>query len=87
MEFMECLNEDAKKKMYIEGRAVLIATNSNLLDTKYEFYGFNDDLRNTINSLPQDRFLYEQVHVPLLCVKTHCSCIFCLRSLILLSLL
>ena len=26
-----------------------IATSSNLLDTKYEFYGFNDDLRETIN--------------------------------------
>ena len=35
--------------MYIEGRAVLIATGSNLLDTKYELYGFNDDLRDTIN--------------------------------------
>ena len=35
--------------MYIEGRAVLITTNSNLLDTKYELYGFNDDLRDTIN--------------------------------------
>ena len=25
------------------GRAVLIATSSNLLDTKYKFYGFNDN--------------------------------------------
>ena len=31
------------------GKAVLIATGSNLLDTKYEFYGFNNDLRDTIN--------------------------------------
>ena len=31
------------------GRAVLIATGANLLDTKYEFYGFNDDLKDTIN--------------------------------------
>ena len=54
MEFMECLNEDAKKKkkghfLYIAGKTVLIATGSNLLDTKYQFYGFNDDLRDTIN--------------------------------------
>ena len=41
-----------KKKghfLYIGGRAVLIATGANLLDTKYEFYGFSDDLKNTIN--------------------------------------
>ena len=53
MEFMECLKEDAKKKkgyfLYIGGRANLIATGANLLDTKHEFYGFNDDLRDTIN--------------------------------------
>ena len=56
MEFMECLNEGAKKKkkkkghfLYIGDRAIQIATGSNLLDTKYEFYGFNDDLRETIN--------------------------------------
>ena len=45
-------NEDEKKKghfLYIKGSAVLIATSSNLLDTKYKFYGFNDDLRETIN--------------------------------------
>ena len=49
---MKCLNEDAKKKghyLYIRGRAVLIATGSNLLDIKYDFYGLNDDLRETIN--------------------------------------
>ena len=52
MEFMECLNKDAKKKghfLYIRGSAVLFATGANLLDTKYEFYRFNDDLRGTIN--------------------------------------
>ena len=51
MEFMECLNEDAKKKhsLYTRGRAILIATGSNLLDTKYKFYGFNGHLRETIN--------------------------------------
>ena len=35
--------------LYIGGRAVLIATGANLLDTKYEFYGFNNDLKDTIN--------------------------------------
>ena len=48
---MEYLEEDAKKEghlLYIRGRAVLMATGSNFLDTKYEFYGFNDDLRDTI---------------------------------------
>ena len=37
--------------MYIGGsyRAILIATGSNLLDTKYKFYEFNDDLSDTIN--------------------------------------
>ena len=53
MEFMEYVNEDAKKKKKTIsvhwGRAVLIATGSNLLDTKYESYEFNDDLRDTIN--------------------------------------
>ena len=53
MEFMECLNEDAKKKkghfLYIGGRDVLIATGANLLDTTYDFYEYNDDLRDTIN--------------------------------------
>ena len=37
MEFMQGLNEDAKKKwhfLYIKGRAVLIATGANLRDTK-----------------------------------------------------
>ena len=54
MDFMEYLNEDVKKKghfLYIRGRAVLIATYAKLLDTntKYEFCGFNDGLRDTIN--------------------------------------
>ena len=31
------------------GRAIQIHTGSNLLDTKYKFYGFNGDLRDTIN--------------------------------------
>ena len=31
------------------GRADLIIIGANLLDTKYEFFGFNDDLRDTIN--------------------------------------
>ena len=35
--------------LYIGGRAVLIATGANLLDTKYESYGVNDDLKDTIN--------------------------------------
>ena len=35
--------------LYIRGRATIIATGSNLLDTKYKFYGFNDDLSDTIN--------------------------------------
>ena len=56
MKFMGCLNEDAKKKkkdtfcMHIGGRAVLITTGSNLLDTKCKFYGFKDDLRDTIKN-------------------------------------
>ena len=53
MEFIECLNEDVKKKKgtfcTLGGRIVQNATGSNLLDTKYKFYGFNDDLRNNIN--------------------------------------
>ena len=42
----------SKKKwcfLYIGGRAILIATSSNLLDTKYEFYGLKDDLTDIIN--------------------------------------
>ena len=35
--------------LYIRGRAILIATGANFLFTKYKFYGFNADLRDTIN--------------------------------------
>ena len=35
--------------LYINVRAIIIATGSNLIDTKYEFYGFKDDLRDTNN--------------------------------------
>ena len=51
IEFMECVNEDGKKKRkgpVYQGRAVIISTSSNLLDTKYEFYEFNIDLRDFI---------------------------------------
>ena len=34
--------------LYIGGRAILITTGTKLLDTKYVFYGFNDDLIETI---------------------------------------
>ena len=46
------MHRKKKKKahfLYIWGRAILIAAGANLLDTKYEFYGFNDHLRDTIN--------------------------------------
>ena len=49
---MECLDKDETEKghfLYIGDIAVLIITGANLLDTKYEFYRFNDDLRGTIN--------------------------------------
>ena len=55
MESMESLHEDVQKEkekghiLYIGVRAILIATSANFLDTKYEFFGFNDDLRDTIN--------------------------------------
>ena len=57
MELMECLIKECRKKkkkghfLYIVGKAVLITTSANLLDTKYELYGlygFNDDLRDTV---------------------------------------
>ena len=41
-----------KKKMMLPvhwGRGILIATDANLLDTTYEFCGFNDDLRDPNN--------------------------------------
>ena len=31
------------------GRAILINTSANLVDIKYEFYGFKDDLKDTID--------------------------------------
>ena len=48
---MDCLNEDAKEKndTFIEGKATLISTGSNLLDTKYKFNGFNDTLIDVTN--------------------------------------
>ena len=46
-----CVEE--KEKEYdafcISGRTVLIATGAKLLDTKYKFYGFNDDVMEIIN--------------------------------------
>ena len=50
MEFMECLNKDAKKEKahFLNIRVILIASSSNVLDTKYEIYGFSGDLRDTI---------------------------------------
>ena len=54
MEFMGCLNEDAKKKKdtfcISGGRAVQITVGSNLVDTKYMFYGFNDDLETLLTN-------------------------------------
>ena len=35
--------------LYIGGRATVITTGLNLLDTKYVFYGFNDDIIEIIN--------------------------------------
>ena len=52
MEYLKrgCVEKEKKGHfLYIGGRAVLIATGANLLDTKYVFYGFNDDLKDTIN--------------------------------------
>ena len=48
---MKILRNKRKKGhfLFIRGGAVLITTSMNLLDTKYEFYEFNDDLRDTIN--------------------------------------
>ena len=53
MEFMECLNEDEQKEektfsVHL-GQGLLITTSTNLLDTNYEFKGFDDDLKDTIN--------------------------------------
>ena len=43
MEFMECLNEDAKKKKDTFCMHMGVGpTGSNLLDTKCKFYGFKE---------------------------------------------
>ena len=53
--FMKCLNEDIQKEkknehfLCLGSKAVLITTDANFLDTKYEYYGFNYDLRDTLN--------------------------------------
>ena len=51
MEFMLMRMKRRKKGrfLYIGSRAILITTIANLLDTKCEFYGFNDKLMDTIN--------------------------------------
>ena len=47
------IEEEKKKTLPVNqltvGKAVLVVTSFNLLDTKYEFYGFTDNLRDTIN--------------------------------------
>ena len=56
MEFMEYLNEDAQKKKeektvfaVHQGQGCSNRYHCNLLDTKYELYGFSDDQRDTTN--------------------------------------
>ena len=50
MYYQGCIEEKEKGQfLYIRGKAILITTDTNLLDTKYEFHGFNDDPRGTIN--------------------------------------
>ena len=48
MKYMECLNENTKKKkgwiLYMKGRDDQITTSAKLLDFKCTFYGFNGDL-------------------------------------------
>ena len=51
---MECLNAggcvEEKRTLSVHwGRAVLITIGTKLLDTKYAFCGFNDDLIETVN--------------------------------------
>ena len=54
MEYMECSNEDAKKKnkkgqiLCIMGRDDQIATSAKLLDIMHKSYGFSADLIETI---------------------------------------
>ena len=76
--------------LYIRGRAVLIATGPNLLDTKYKFYRSNDNLRDTITlwvSLPQGWFSYEQIQASLLCVNSHDNHTFLNEDTLILLLL
>ena len=55
VEFMECFKTRMHRRkrkrtlLYISDKAVLIVARANLLVTKYEYYGFNDDLRDIIN--------------------------------------
>ena len=45
VECMECLNEYAqKKKKKQKKKENIIVTSTKLLDTEYEFYGFNDNI-------------------------------------------
>ena len=52
MHRMHLMRMHRRKKghfLYIRGRAILIATGTKLLDTKYTFYEFDADLIETIN--------------------------------------
>ena len=54
IESIDCLNKDMLKKVKnntfcTSALAIPIATGANLLHTKYHFYEFNGDLRDTIN--------------------------------------
>ena len=52
VEYMECLNNDTKKKgqiLYRVGRDVQITTNAKLHDIMHESYGFSADLIQAIN--------------------------------------
>ena len=55
VEYMECSNEDAKKKnkkgqiLCIMGRDDQIATSAELLDIMHKSYGFSADLIETIS--------------------------------------
>ena len=54
MEYMECLNEDSKKKrkrqiLYTRGRDDKIVISAKLLDIMHECYGFSGDLIETID--------------------------------------
>ena len=74
---MECFNEDTQKEekgqhfLYIGGQAVLITMGAKLLDTKYELYRFNDDLKTTLtNEYHCQRLVFiGQIQASFLCVK------------------